>query len=139
MGWLFTDVHAASVPQGFMTGNRSRSSADTLRQALRQPVDEHAQAPRQVAVLRIHDMQGKAVRAPVGENLDQRSCPQLLAAQYAVDASRQGLFDHLAARVPMGRQGEPEDISKAVTFLASNAASRINRIELFADGGMVQV
>ena len=39
----------------------------------------------------------------------------------------------------MGRPGEPGDISKPVTFLASNAASRINRIELFADGGMVQV
>jgi NAD(P)-dependent dehydrogenase (short-subunit alcohol dehydrogenase family) len=42
-------------------------------------------------------------------------------------------------QVPMGRLGEPEDISKAVTFLASNAASHINGIGLFADGGMVQV
>ena len=55
------------------------------------------------------------------------------------DASRQGLFDHLAAQVPMGRLGEPEEIGKAVTFLASSAASYINGIELFVDGGMVQV
>ncbi|WP_159627538.1 SDR family NAD(P)-dependent oxidoreductase [Massilia puerhi] len=55
------------------------------------------------------------------------------------DANRQGLFDHLAAQVPMGRLGEPEEIGKAVTFLASSAASYINGIELFVDGGMVQV
>lgn len=57
----------------------------------------------------------------------------------ADDASRQGLFDYLAAQVPMGRLGEPQEIGKAVTFLASSAASYINGIELFVDGGMVQV
>ncbi|MDE2442711.1 MAG: SDR family oxidoreductase [Betaproteobacteria bacterium] len=55
------------------------------------------------------------------------------------DENRQGLFDYLAAQVPMGRLGEPEEVGKAVAFLSSDAASFINGIELFVDGGMAQV
>ncbi|KAB8307202.1 MULTISPECIES: glucose 1-dehydrogenase [Rahnella] len=52
---------------------------------------------------------------------------------------RQGLFDALAAQVPLGRLGEPKEIGKTVAFLASDAASFINGVELFVDGGMAQV
>ncbi|MEZ3498431.1 SDR family oxidoreductase [Pantoea sp. KPR_PJ] len=55
------------------------------------------------------------------------------------EASRQGLFDALAAQVPLGRLGEPDEIGKVVAFLASDAASFINGAELFVDGGMAQV
>lgn len=55
------------------------------------------------------------------------------------EEARQGLFDALAAQVPLGRLGEPEEIGKAVVFLASEAASFVNGIELFVDGGMAQV
>jgi NAD(P)-dependent dehydrogenase (short-subunit alcohol dehydrogenase family) len=55
------------------------------------------------------------------------------------DEARQGLFDFLASQVPLARLGEPEEIGKAVAFLSSDAASFINGIELFVDGGMVQV
>ncbi|MBS0452703.1 MAG: glucose 1-dehydrogenase [Proteobacteria bacterium] len=55
------------------------------------------------------------------------------------DEARQGLFDFLASQVPLGRLGEPEEIGKAVAFLASDAASFVNGIELFVDGGMAQV
>ncbi|MEI2264470.1 SDR family oxidoreductase [Erwinia sp. CGal63] len=55
------------------------------------------------------------------------------------EEERQGLFDYLAAQVPLGRLGEPEEIGKAVAFLASDAASFINATELFVDGGMAQV
>ncbi|CAJ0703615.1 SDR family oxidoreductase [Ralstonia holmesii] len=57
----------------------------------------------------------------------------------ASDETRQGLFDFLAAQVPLGRLGEPAEVGKAVAFLASDAASFINGIELFVDGGMAQV
>ena len=57
----------------------------------------------------------------------------------ASDETRQGLFDFLAAQVPLGRLGEPSEVGKAVAFLASDAASFINGIELFVDGGMAQV
>jgi NAD(P)-dependent dehydrogenase (short-subunit alcohol dehydrogenase family) len=41
--------------------------------------------------------------------------------------------------VPLGRVGQPEEIAKAAVFLASDDASFIAGIELFVDGGTVQV
>lgn len=55
------------------------------------------------------------------------------------EEQRQGLFEALAAQVPLGRIGEPAEVGKAVAFLASDAASFINAIELFVDGGMAQI
>jgi NAD(P)-dependent dehydrogenase (short-subunit alcohol dehydrogenase family) len=55
------------------------------------------------------------------------------------DEARQGLFDFLASQVPLSRLGEPREIGKAVAFLASDAASFVNGVELFVDGGMAQV
>jgi NAD(P)-dependent dehydrogenase (short-subunit alcohol dehydrogenase family) len=41
--------------------------------------------------------------------------------------------------VPLGRFGTPDEIAKAVVFLASNDASYISGTELFVDGGIAQV
>lgn len=45
----------------------------------------------------------------------------------------------LTSTVTMGRLGRPEEIAKAVVFLASSDASFITGIELFVDGGAAQV
>jgi NAD(P)-dependent dehydrogenase (short-subunit alcohol dehydrogenase family) len=54
-------------------------------------------------------------------------------------AQQQGLLDYLASQVPMGRIGEPEEIAAAALFLASDDASFVNGVELFADGGQAQI
>jgi NAD(P)-dependent dehydrogenase (short-subunit alcohol dehydrogenase family) len=41
--------------------------------------------------------------------------------------------------VPVGRVGTPDEIAKAVTFLASDDSSYITGIELFVDGGLAQI
>jgi NAD(P)-dependent dehydrogenase (short-subunit alcohol dehydrogenase family) len=45
----------------------------------------------------------------------------------------------ISNRVPLGRFGTPDEIAKAVVFLASDDASYITGTELFVDGGIAQV
>ncbi len=52
---------------------------------------------------------------------------------------RKQLKAGLAAGVPMGRMGEPDEIAKAAVFLASDDSSFVTGIELFVDGGLAQI
>jgi len=45
----------------------------------------------------------------------------------------------ISSTVPLGRFGRPDEIAKAVVFLASDDASYVTGIELFVDGGVAQV
>jgi NAD(P)-dependent dehydrogenase (short-subunit alcohol dehydrogenase family) len=53
--------------------------------------------------------------------------------------TRQQRLKMLATAVPLGRLGSPDEVAKAVVFLASDDSSFITGIELFVDGGMAQV
>ena len=46
---------------------------------------------------------------------------------------------HLVEETPMGRMGAPDEVAKAVLFLASDDSSFVTGTELFTDGGMAQV
>ena len=43
------------------------------------------------------------------------------------------------SKIPLGRVGVPDDIAKAVVFLASEDSSYITGVELFVDGGAAQI
>jgi len=45
----------------------------------------------------------------------------------------------LAGAVPMKRMGEPDEVARAVLFLASSEASFINGVDLYVDGGTIEL
>ena len=58
-----------------------------------------------------------------------------------VQSQEQGeqLKSTLLTIIPLGRIGNPDEIAKAVSFLASDESSFITGIELFVDGGHAQI
>jgi NAD(P)-dependent dehydrogenase (short-subunit alcohol dehydrogenase family) len=45
----------------------------------------------------------------------------------------------ISTSVPLGRLGTPDEIAKAVVFLACDDSSYVSGVELFVDGGFAQV
>ncbi|WP_226015801.1 SDR family oxidoreductase [Novosphingobium sp. FKTRR1] len=50
-----------------------------------------------------------------------------------------GLQDFFATVVPMGRMGTSDEVANAALFLASNEASFINGVDLYVDGGSLEL
>ena len=49
------------------------------------------------------------------------------------------LRERMIAATPMRRMGEPEEVARAVLFLSSDEASFITGVDLFVDGGVVEL
>jgi 3-oxoacyl-[acyl-carrier protein] reductase len=60
------------------------------------------------------------------------------AWQRKVDADAAGVYSMIAAEVPLGRFGTPEEIGAAVAFLASDRAAFITGACVVADGGQTR-
>ena len=63
--------------------------------------------------------------------------PGLLGLAADAEQEKQ-LRSGLAASVPLGRLGQPQEIANMALFLASDEASFVNGAELFVDGGAAQ-
>jgi NAD(P)-dependent dehydrogenase (short-subunit alcohol dehydrogenase family) len=82
------------------------------------------------------DLKGRRIRVNVVSPgfTDTPGLRHLMAARGA-EQSLKGAADI----IPLGRTGTPDDIAKAVVFLASEDSSYITGTELFVDGGFAQV
>src|ERR1700741_482739 len=80
-------------------------------------------APRNI---RVNVVAPGAIKTPIWKRGPRASAS-------AEDSAKQAKF--FSSAVPLGRWGEPEEIAKAVLFLASDDSSYVNAIELMVDGG----
>jgi len=55
------------------------------------------------------------------------------------DEAMEGFIRTVVAEAPLGREGKPEDIAKAVAYLASPAAAYVTAADLVVDGGWMNV
>jgi NAD(P)-dependent dehydrogenase (short-subunit alcohol dehydrogenase family) len=67
--------------------------------------------------------------------IDTPGLNQLLDSAPAGEQRRKAI----SSAVPLGRFGTPDEIAKAVVFLASDDSSYVAGVELFVDGGFAQV
>jgi NAD(P)-dependent dehydrogenase (short-subunit alcohol dehydrogenase family) len=86
----------------------------------------------------ILDLKGQGIRVNV-LSPGPTETPGLIRLAGEDKSQQQGLLDYMATQVPLGRVARPEEIARVAVFLASDDASFVNGVELFADGGQAQV
>jgi NAD(P)-dependent dehydrogenase (short-subunit alcohol dehydrogenase family) len=67
--------------------------------------------------------------------IDTPGLSELLASSQVGEQRRK----MISTGIPLGRLGAPDEIAKAVVFLASDDSSYVSGVELFVDGGFAQV
>lgn len=75
--------------------------------------------------IRINNVAPGSIQVRTGEEPDEKTLHMM------------EIYAQLGKRIPLGRMGRPEDIGKAVAYLASEDASYITGITLRVDGGLI--
>jgi 3-oxoacyl-[acyl-carrier protein] reductase len=110
------------------------SAFDTLP-----PTSANSYAALKAAVLEHASGLGHAL-APKGIRVNTVSPGPIDFPGGAWDKLHEGrpeFYETIRARIPLGRLGRAEEVARAVTFLASPAASFCNAVNLVVDGGFV--
>src|ERR1700678_1783307 len=81
-------------------------------------------APRNI---RVNVVAPGAIKTPIWKRGPRASASEEDSAKLA---------KFFSSAVPQGRCGEPEEVAKAVLFLASDDSSYVNAVELMVDGGL---
>ncbi len=63
----------------------------------------------------------------------------IIEGQFATQAQADQFKVGIAAAIPLGRLGRPDELAAAALFLASNESSFVTGIDLCVDGGIAQV
>ena len=88
------------------------------------------------AIHRRRPCTAKDLRKRGGPGSDKHSHLEARGARQCHGRGIRKSFRLLPSTVPLARWGEPEDLAKAVLFLASDDLSYINAVELMVDGGL---
>jgi 3-oxoacyl-[acyl-carrier protein] reductase len=103
------------------------------------PTSANSYAALKAAVLQHASGLGHAL-APKGIRVNAVSPGPIDFPGGAWDKLHEGrpeFYEGIRARIPLGRLGRAEEVARAVTFLASPAASFCNAVNLVVDGGFV--
>jgi len=85
----------------------------------------------------IVDLKDKQIRVNV---VSPGTVPTPGYAGFGMTVEQMSVFlETHSAATPLGRVGKPEEVAKAVLFLASTDSSYVNGAELFVDGGFAQI
>jgi glucose 1-dehydrogenase len=110
---IFTSSVHEIIPWAFQSNYAaSKGGISMLMRTLAQEL-----APMKI---RVNSVAPGAIRTPINTDAWQ------------TDAAREDLLK----LIPYGRIGEPEDVARAVTWLASDASDYVNGLALVIDGGM---
>ncbi|MCL4164410.1 UNVERIFIED_CONTAM: hypothetical protein GTU68_027361 [Idotea baltica] len=66
-------------------------------------------------------------------------CPGYIGTEMVKAVPEKVLNEHILPHIPVGRLGEPEEIARAVTFLASDDAGFITGSTISANGGQYMI